>query len=333
MKLFFKEHLSLVIMQIVQFFVILSIFLFDGYHDFRVALYAVFLGFFFLACYLFYNYYSRKRFYQRLSQPLEKLDDSLQTTDQTPISEALDHLMKEQYKHYQKQLMSLEKEQSEHLQFIDQWVHQMKTPLSVIELTAQNLDEPDSSSIREEIDRMKMGLNTVLYMARLRSIEQDFHIKPVMLADMIHEVNKDNKRFFIRNRIYPKLKQDREGILVETDEKWLFFMLSQLIHNAVKYSAGKSDRIDISICEREGEAVVEITDYGVGIPHVDKRRVFDPFFTGENGRAYRESTGMGLYLTMEVAKQLGHRVEFDSDIDQGSTFRMIFTRTQNLTKL
>ena len=88
---------------------------------------------------------------------------------------------------------------------MDQWVHQMKTPLSVIELTAQNLDEPDSSSIREETERMKRGLNTVLYMARLRTIEQDFHIKPVTLSN-VNEVNGENKRFYIRNQVYPKLK-------------------------------------------------------------------------------------------------------------------------------
>ena len=72
---------------------------------------------------------------------------------------------------------------------MDQWVHQMKTPLSVIELIAQDLDEPDSSNIREETDRMKTGLNTILYMARFRTIEQDFHIKPVELAKLVSEVN------------------------------------------------------------------------------------------------------------------------------------------------
>ena len=71
---------------------------------------------------------------------------------------------------------------------MDRWVHQMKTPLSVIELTAQTLDEPESLSIREEMDRMRNGLNTVLYMARLRTIEEDFQIKPVNLSKLVHEM-------------------------------------------------------------------------------------------------------------------------------------------------
>lgn len=214
---------------------------------------------------------------------------------------------------------------------MNQWVHQMKTPLSVIELTAQNLDEPDSSSIREETERMKNGLNTVLYMARLRTIEQDFHISPVNLSKIVHDVNRENKRFYIRNNVYPKLDIQKEAITVETDEKWLFFILSQLLNNAVKYSTGKSGRVYISVFERGKEAVMKVTDFGVGIPEADERRVFDAFYTGENGRKFRESTGMGLYLTREAAKHLGHRIELESKLGQGTSFQLIFPETQNLT--
>jgi two-component system, OmpR family, sensor histidine kinase YxdK len=333
MKLFLKEHALLIVVQIIQFFVILAIYYLDGYHNLLPALYAVFLGLFFLSGYLLYHYYSRRLFYKRLTSELESLDQSLQKTEQAPISEALDRLLKNQYKHYQEQIKRLESRQAEHLKFMDQWVHQMKTPLSVIELIAQNLDEPDSSNIREETDRMKTGLNTILYMARLRTIEQDFQIKPVELAKLVSEVNHENKRFYIRNQVYPQFTQEKDGMLVETDEKWLFFMLSQLIHNAVKYSKGKSKTISISIYERAGEAVLEVKDYGVGIPESDKQRVFEPFYTGENGRKFRESTGMGLYLTSEAAKQLGHRIEIDSKAGEGTTIRIIFSVTQNITTL
>lgn len=331
MKLFFKEHSLLIAVQVLQFLVMLSIYWLDGYRPIRPALYAVFLGFFFLGCYLFYHYFSRRKFYKRLSKPLESLDDSFQKTEPTPISAALDNMLKDQYKLYQNQIKTLEHQQVQHLKFMDQWVHQMKTPLSVIELSAQTLDEPDSSNIREETERMKTGLNTILYMARLRSIERDFHIKPVVLSKIINEVNGDNKRFYIRNQVYPKLEVEEEGITVETDEKWLFFILSQLINNAVKYSYGKSSSVVISIYEKESEAILEVTDFGVGIPETDKRRVFDSFYTGENGREFRESTGMGLYLTREAVEQLGHRIELDSVVGEGTTFRLIFSSTQNLT--
>jgi len=207
----------------------------------------------------------------------------------------------------------------------------MKTPLSVIELTAQNLDEPESSNIREETERMKTGLNTVLYMARLRTIEQDFRIKPVCLENVIHEINQENKRFFIRNEVYPKLEQERKGITVESDEKWLLFILTQLIQNAVKYSTGKTKQIIISLYERNGEAICDVRDFGIGIPLEDRKRLFQAFFTGENGRKYRESTGMGLFLVKEVTDYLGHAVEVESIVGEGTTFRVIFSAEQNIT--
>ncbi len=332
MKLFIKEHALLMFVQFMQMLLFLSIFWFDGYRDIKLFCYAVFLNFFILGGYLTFYYLSRQKMYKRLNQPLESLDDSYQKTDDAPISKAFDEVLRTQYKLFQNQLKSVEKEQEEHRKFMDQWVHQMKTPLSVIELTAQNLDEPESSSIREETEVMKTGLNTVLYIARLKTIEQDFHIKPVNLVKLIDEVNGENKRFYIRNKVYPKLEVKQAGLTVETDEKWLFFILSQLI-STVKYSSGISNRIVISIYEREKEAVLEVKDFGIGIPESDKRRIFDPFFTGENGRKFRESTGMGLYLTKETLQHLSHQIEMESASGKGTTFRIVFSATQNLTSL
>ncbi|MGQ9025270.1 sensor histidine kinase [Bacillus licheniformis] len=335
MKLFFKEHYLLIAVQALQFITMLSVYWLDGYQHIRPAFYAVFLGFFFLGFYLFYHYYTRRKFYKRMTSGLESLDDTFRQSNQpqSPLSEALEQLLKSQYKQYRQELKKLELGQKEHLTFMDQWVHQMKTPLSVIELTAQNLDEPESSSIREETERMKTGLNTILYMARLRTIEQDFRIKPVALADIVHEVNRENKRFYIRSQVYPKFKEIKKGITVETDEKWLFFIISQFVNNAVKYSAGKSNTVIISVYENDSEAVLEVADFGAGIPDTDQKRVFDPFFTGENGRRFRESTGMGLYLAKSAADQLGHRIELDSQEGKGTTIRLIFTATQNLTSI
>lgn len=325
MKLFLREHALLMVVQVVQLASVMTIIWLDGYRDMKLFLYAAFLSFFLLGCYLLFHYMNHRKFYHRLSYPLESLDDSFQKTDQAPMSVAFDSVLEEQYRFYQNKLEFMEQQQDEHRKFMNQWVHQMKTPLSVIELTAQNLDEPDSSSIREETDRMKTGLNTVLYMARLRTIEQDFHIKPVVLKKIVHEVNGENKRFYIRNKVYPKLVEEKEGITVETDEKWLFFILSQLINNAVKYSSGKSSHIIISIYEREEKAILEVKDYGIGIPTTDKRRVFDAFYTGENGRKNRESTGMGLYLVRETLTHLEHPIEMETEEGKGTTFRIIFS--------
>ena len=333
MRLFLRDHVGFMIFQLIQCVMIPVLFWIDGYRGMGVSLYAIFLSFVFLTAFLIYRYISRKHYYQRLQSQMNTLDGSLETTEHSPISEALDRLLHSQYRLYQEELLRAEDRQDEHLLFMDRWVHQMKTPLSVIELTAQTLDEPESSSIREETDRMRNGLNTVLYMARLRTIAEDFQIKPVILPKLVHEVNQENKRFYIRNEVYPQLKVENPGIKVETDEKWIFFLLTQIVHNAVKYSTGKTKQLDISLYERCGEAVLEVKDFGIGIPVVDQKRVFNKFYTGENGRKYRESTGMGLYLVKEVADKLEHRIELESTIGEGTTIRIIFSKTQNLTSV
>lgn len=333
MKLFIRDHLLLLFLQALQVFIVPILFYLDGYRNTGVILYGIFLSLFFFTIYLFYKYWSRRQFYKKLQNSMDNIEESLVTTDQAPISQALDQLLQKQYQLYQAKLREAEDEQNEHLLFMDRWVHQMKTPLSVIELTAQTLDEPESSSIREETDRMKNGLNTVLYMARLRTITEDFHIKPVDLQQLIHEVNQENKRFYIRNEVFPQINRKQNNIIVETDEKWLFFIVTQLIQNAVKYSTGIAKQIVLSIYEKSGEAVLEVKDFGIGIPKTDQKRVFNKFFTGENGRKYRESTGMGLYLVKQVLDRLEHRIELESEVGQGTTVRIIFTETQNLTQM
>ena len=331
MKLFIKEHLLLIMVQCLQFSIILLIIWLDGYDDWKILLYAFFIGLFFLSGYLIYQYMTHRNFYKRLEKEFLSLDESLEKTGSTAVSEAFDELIRSQYRMYIKKIKEIESTKEQHLEFIDRWVHQMKTPLSVIELTAQNLDEPDSSSIREETERISNGLHTVLSMARLRTIKDDFHIKPVYLEKLIHEVNQENKRFFIRNKVYPKLEKGDGEWIVESDEKWLFFVITQLIHNGVKYSTGKTNKISLSLYEREEAIVLEIKDYGIGIPVVDQKRIFQPFFTGENGRKYRESTGMGLYLVKETLDYLGHSIEMKSVVEEGTTFRIIFETNTNLT--
>lgn len=333
MKLFFREHLLLITLQLIQFSSISLILWLDGYHHFSALLYALFLSLFFLVLYLFYQAITRHLFYKKLQNGLSSPDEALEKTGSSPAALALDTLLKSQYQLYMSTLQQAEKRQEEQLEFMDRWVHQMKTPLSVIELTAQNLDEPDSSNIREETERMRHSLNTVLYNARLRTIDQDFQIKPVALAQTVQAVNSENKRFYIRNRVYPRFREQRPGIMVESDEKWLVFILEQLVQNAVKYSSGKSSSVEISLYEREGAAILEIQDWGIGIPPEDRKRIFHKFFTGANGRKYRESTGMGLYLVHEVCHYLGHRLEVESEVGKGSMFRLVFPPSQNLTSM
>lgn len=329
MKLFFKEHIGLIIIQFIQITLFSLIIYLSGFTDLKIFLYGALLSLFLLVSYLVIHYFTRKSTYKKLTKQPTNLHELLESTDDKPLGRALEQLTKANYQLFMKQLKQAEENQENHLIFINRWVHQMKTPLSVIELTAKELDEPESANLREETEKLKNGLNTVLYMARMQRIEEDFHIQPVDLNKLIKEINHENKRLFIRNNIYPYVTNDSAS-LVESDEKWLYFILEQLIQNAIKYSVNKSNRIDIYMYEQTGRAALEITDYGAGIPEHDINRIYEAFYTGDHGRAYRESTGMGLYLVKEVIDYLGHTIDVTSTLNEGTTFKLTFTKTQTL---
>ncbi|WP_336771217.1 sensor histidine kinase [Bacillus bombysepticus] len=324
MKLFLKEHIPLICYTIIQLFLILFIYWFDGYPHILKALYSVFLGTLLLVAYLIYCYFSHQSFYKHLSNPLLTPCEAKKNSDSAPISKALDTLLQEQNKRYQNQLKKWEKKQQEQVTFMNQWVHQMKTPLSVIELITQDADDDDRfDSINEETDRIKKGLEMVLYATGLETFEQDFIVERVALWKMADSVIHENKRYFIRSNVYPEVKVD-SNITVETDKKWFRFILNQLLLNAIKYSAGGKGKITISTYTNERAVILEVKDRGVGIIASDLPRVFRPFYTGENGREFKESTGMGLYLVKEVCEKINHGIELESEVDKGTTVRIVF---------
>jgi signal transduction histidine kinase len=302
-----------------------------GYHDRSIALYALLLSSFLLLGYLCYRYFSHQVFYRRLSRPLDALDESLQETGHTPLAYALNQLLETQFQHYENKIHHYQRKLESHITFINQWVHQMKTPLSVIHLTIQDEDDPLFASIQEELHRLQKGLEMVLYTSRLGHFEHDFHVESIPLFHLVKKVISENKRLFIRNQVYPEILVD-EHIEVYSDEKWLPFILGQLVTNAVRYSAGSHEKVTISSYLRENRVVLEVKDRGIGIPKRDIRRVFDPFFTGQHGREYRESTGMGLYLVREGCRRLGHQVELESEAGVGTIVRLILKEGQSKKK-
>ncbi|WIY59518.1 sensor histidine kinase [Bacillus arachidis] len=326
MRLFVKDQIPFICFSVIQLFVTLLVYWLDGYTNLLTALYSVFLGTCFVMGYLIYRYYNHRRFYETLSHPPQMLNESLKELDSSPVSIALQQVLEKQYSHYEQTLKTWEHKQEEHLTFLNQWIHQMKTPLSVIELITQDADDERFESISEEVDRMRTGLEMVLYMARLETFEQDFCVEKVSLRKVIDEVIHENKRFFIRSYVYPKVEMEQDFI-VETDKKWLRFILNQIVSNAIKYSMGSKENITISAFTNNRTLTLEIQDRGVGIPKADLPRVFRPFYTGENGRKFKESTGMGLYLVQNIIKKLGHDIEIESEIGVGTAVRIIFSHT------
>lgn len=249
---------------------------------------------------------------------------------------------------YDKKLNQLQQSQDMRHQFTLQWVHQMKTPLAVIDMQMQQakldysaVEESDQidmnkllllfDSVAEETNRLEHGLNMMLHTSRLEKFEIDLQVRKLNLHQLVRDVVNSNKKMCIQYHIYPKVEGEA---VVESDTKWLSFVLQQLVGNAIKYSKLKegSKSLNITIKKLGDDTQLCIADEGIGIEPQDIRRVFDPFFTGHNGRITGESTGMGLYLCKQICQRLGHPIDISSEKGKGTKVVLYF-KSQALHRL
>ncbi|MFD1422715.1 signal transduction histidine kinase [Laceyella sediminis] len=333
MRLFIREHGSLIAFTLLQWVALLGLIWLAGFRSLRILGYVWLLGVVSFAAFLTLFYLRRRSMYRRLSQSLASMEEALvDHQPSTPAAEAFAQLLHDQYRMYQDRLHAYEQRQQRHLTFINQWVHQMKTPLSVADLLLQEEETLAVDSVREELDRLRAGLQMILYTSRLEAFEQDFRIESLPLSELVQQVIKENKRLFISKRVFPRLTLAPEA-QVMSDAKWLGFVLQQLLTNAVRYSSGRSEHLHVSIQRAGGVWELTIKDEGVGIPPADLPRVFEPYYTGENGRKYKESTGMGLYLVREICRKLGHAVTLQSQVGVGTKVTITFGRRQPYTNV
>ena len=159
---------------------------------------------------------------------------------------------------------------------------------------------------------------------------KDYIIKKVELEPLVKKVIKRNQRDFISKRISLELK-DLEQV-VYSDSKWIEFILNQIIVNAIKYSKGNNDKIEIESQKQNNSIIISIKDYGVGINEKDIGRVFEKGFTGDNGRKFGKSTGIGLYLCKKLCEKLGLGLYIDSKENYGTKVTIIFPTTENITE-
>lgn len=293
----------------------------------------------FLLIFLGFRYRKFRDFYTVInSDDADHVDHSWFPDPPNHLLEQVKEQHEHQYIHFRQQVEALEMQKQLEFDFIQQWVHQMKTPLSVMHLTLQKeklqLPEDFLHSMQEEMERLQQGLDMALYQSRLQKFDRDFHVEKMALKTLVKDAIQDFKSSFIRNQVFPDLSIDTD-LMVATDPKWLRFVLNQIISNAIKYSRDASEKIHFT-AEPSGKTLaLHIRDHGHGIPSQDMKRVFDPFFTGMNGRTFRESTGMGLYLSKEICDALGHDITISSEKDVGTTVTITFANTvaNNLTSL
>ena len=322
-KLFVSEHIPFFLFQIVLVLFILLLYWLDGFRNFNTAVYTISMSMLLTAGYLVGKFIMRRSFYAAITRKPDKMEDALIRHAQAPEQRQTTDFTRDLYKLYQNEVQLLYASQHRQLHFMNQWVHQMKTPISVIGLLLQEQDDLDRDSINEEIDKLRRGLDSVLVNARLETFEQDMQIERVVLKTVVQEIVTEHKRLFIANGVFPVISID-EKFIVATDIKWLKIVIGQFITNAVKYTFEQGKKVHLTATSTGQGIQLLIRDEGIGIPSSDLNRVTKAFFTGENGRLTGESTGMGLYIASEVCNRLGHPLAIDSELGTGTTVTVLF---------
>jgi len=323
-KLFLRDYASFIVFQLLLVGFIMVLYGLDGFRNIDTAIYSFCISLVLLCSFLLARYLMRQRYLMKISQLPTAMEDVLQKNAKTPEAMQTEKYMHELYRFYQHELHSLYASQKRHDQFMNQWVHQMKTPISVIELLLQDDRPLDKKNVQEEIDRLRRGLDMVLVNARLENFEDDMQVEQVALKAIVTATVNENKRLFITKRVFPEIHIE-DDLIVTSDSKWLRFILGQFVTNAVKYTFEANKKIVISAIEKDDYVQLAICDEGIGIPASDLSRVTKAFFTGENGRKTGESTGMGLYLAKEICEKLGHELVITSEVGKGTIVTVTFT--------
>lgn len=217
----------------------------------------------------------------------------------------------------EEQEMGWQKDWEEAKRYYALWSHQIKTPLAAVRLLLQE-EEPDTRALEQEILKAEQYVEMALQYQRMAGNTTDLVLAEYDLSKLVKQAVKKTAPLFIYKKLGVEISPMDEK--VTTDEKWLVFVLEQLLTNAVKYTGEGR----ISIYMQEGELV--IADTGIGILQEDLPRVFEWGYTGFNGRLDKHSTGIGLSLCRQMLHKLGHEIRLESEVGKGTRVFLLLKR-------
>lgn len=206
--------------------------------------------------------------------------------------------------------------------YIETWVHEVKTPIASCKLIIENHQIPEMRSIDEEIDRIDQYVEQALYYTRSTAVEKDYVIRRCPLSQLVSNAIKAQARPLIANQF--SIQRENLDHIVYADPKWIEFVLSQLLNNAVKYRCSEKPELRFSAVQEAEYVSLMIRDNGVGILARDLPRIFDKGFTGDNGRQVARSTGIGLYLVKQLCDKMHIGLKAESEAGSWTAITLNF---------
>ncbi len=328
-KLFFKEKVITILLLLFGIITI-EIFLMAYNVGMFIKIYIplIIMGLYMIS--IIIEYFKRKKFYDNLLKILEELDEKYLITEiiKTPnflegqiFKNSLEQIDKSMLENVNKYKYMTE----DYKEYIELWIHEIKIPISASKMVIENNKNAITKSIDEELDKVENYIEQALFYARSNTVEKDYYIRKVVLKEIVNESIKKNKSSLIQEKISIDI-HDLE-IEVNTDNKWIVFILNQIIQNSIKYRKKENSVIEIYANQGKENVILYIKDNGIGIKQGEITRVFEKGFTGTNGRlSNKKSTGIGLYLCKKLCNKLGIGIELNSVQNEGTEVKLVFPK-------
>lgn len=317
-----KDELFKIILIIVYIILICGLLCAFNFGVQMAALMAVLAAIFFIIMFI-WDFCRKRNFYNSLIDNTQRIDKKylvIETLDEPEFYEgnlvytAMYDINKSMIEH----INQYERGQQDFKDFIEMWVHEIKLPIASLTLMCHNDKEHIDKKFITQLNRLDDYADKVLYYVRSENAEKDYSFGKVNLKTIINKTAVKNKDIILSNNI--SLNVHDIDTYVNTDAKWLEFIVNQIISNSIKYkkTSGEayievySEQRQDSGTDKVGYAVLHIKDNGIGIPAKDIDKVFIKSYTGSNGRNNAKSTGMGLYIAKNMCGKLGHNIEIKS---------------------
>lgn len=275
---------------------------------------------------IIYEYFKKIIYYRNVEKTLEKLDKKYLITEIIKEPNFIEGKMLVDFlydidKSMIEEINKYKHSSEEFKEYLELWVHEIKTPIATSKLIVNNNKSEITDSIEEELAKIDNYAEQVLYYARSGVVEKDYSVTNVDLKEVINTVIKRNKKDILFKQFKIDIMFDSE--IVKTDSKWIEFILNQILINSIKYTEPNGN-IKFYIDKQKNNTSLIIQDTGIGIKKEELKRVFEKGFTGSNGRKILSSTGIGLHLCKKLCDKLGINIIVSSEENKGTAVKIIF---------
>ncbi|MCH1961460.1 sensor histidine kinase [Clostridium perfringens] len=277
--------------------------------------------------YHIFDYLRKKQYYNEIKENMESLDKKYlisEVIEEGTFTESklIYEVICKSNKAMNDEIGEFKRGINDYREYIELWVHEIKTPIATCKLLIENNESALTESIGEEVCKLENYIDQALFYTRSNTLEKDYIIKEMSLSSCVNKVLNNNADSLIKKRVKISLGDLEKQVY--SDSKWIEFILGQIISNSIKYMNKEHKELKIYCNENSKYVILNIEDNGAGISEKDISRVFDKGFTGENGRKFGKSTGIGLYLCKKLCKKLGLDITLISEEGKFTRVSIIF---------